>query len=165
MALQSFLSPLNFKFELKKLPNFVQYVQKVDFPSVEAGRTPGMPNPFQTIDIPGEHMKFDELHVTFKVNDSMSDYLEIFNWIQGIGKPHDYSQYAALYNAPQGEGVEVDASLIILNSALEPNIRYDFINLYPYRLTGFELDTTLTEVEFVTATVSFTYMYYIPIII
>jgi len=160
MALQSFLSPLNFKFNIKKLPDFVEYVQDVNFPYAEAGRTSGFPNPFQTLDVPGEHMTFGDLSVAFKINDGMSNWLEIFEWIQGIGKPTNFQQYKNLFSAAEGEGVEVDANLIILNSSLEPSVRFDFINLYPYKLSGFTMSSTLEEVEYITASVEFAYRQY-----
>jgi len=157
LATQAFLSPLNFKFKLTKIPNFENYVQSVNLPAIQAGVTPGMSNPFQTIAIPGEHMRFEPLKATFKVNESMSDYLDIFNWIQGIGKPHDFEQRSKLQNAPIGQGLQIEASLLILNNHLHPFIKFDFWDLYPTELSELEFNTTASDLEYITASVTFEY--------
>jgi hypothetical protein len=162
MASPQFLSPLNYKFQLLKIPTFVDYVQNVDFPRIDVGVTAGLPNPFQTIAVPGEHMEFADLRVTFKIDSNMQNYTELFDWIQAIGKPDTFTQYANLVNEPKGSGLgpQVDAQLLILDANLKAFIRFDFIDLYPAELSGFTLDYTLEDVEYVTAEVTFKYREY-----
>jgi hypothetical protein len=162
MTNKAFLSPLNFKFQVKKLPTFVDYVQAFNFPSVTTGETSGFKNPFQTIVVPGEHMKFAKIKATFKIDADLVNYREIFDWIEGLGKPTNFDQYAKLANnsLASGLGPQVDGSIIILDSSLKPNIRFDFFDLYPTHLSGFKLDYTLEDVEYITADVEFSYRQY-----
>jgi hypothetical protein len=162
MTNKAFLSPLGFKFQVKKLPTFVDYVQTVDFPSTIMGETEGLANPFQKIVIPGEHMTFGKLRVTFKLDADLVNYREIFDWIQGLGKPDNFDQYRILAEQPvgSGDGTQVDANLVILDADLKPNIEFHFYDLYPTELSGFRLDYTLNDVEYITADVEFSYREY-----
>lgn len=162
MSCKSFLTPINFKLQIRKLPTFEAYVQKVEFPGIQTGQTQGLKNPFQTLNVPGEHMTFDELKATFKLDEDMDNYLEIFEWIQGIGKPTDFAQYAALAGTEigSGQGVQVDGNLILLNSTNQPNVKFNFIDLYPVNLSGFELDYTVENVPYLTSVVTFSYRQY-----
>lgn len=162
MTDKNFLSPLRFSFQIKKLPTFTEFVQTVDFPGVTVGETAGMSNPFQRLVIPGEHMTFDKIIVTFKVDEYMKDYLEIFEWAQGLGKPTNYEQYAALANAlpGSGDGPQVDGSLTVLDSEGKAKIQFTFIDMFPTNLSGFKFDYTLDSHEFITASVDFSYRQY-----
>jgi hypothetical protein len=162
MTNKAFLSPLGFKFQVKKLPTFVDYVQTVNFPSITMGETEGFPNPFQTIVIPGDHMRFDKISATFKLDQNLANYREIFDWIQGLGKPDNFDQYRILAEQPtgSGKGPQVDANLIILDADNKPNIEFHFYGLYPTNLSGFRLDYTLTDEEYITADVEFSYREY-----
>lgn len=162
MTCKAFLSPLGFKFQIKKLPTFTDYVQSVDFPGVTMGETSGMFNPFQKIVIPGEHMTFDKLRATFKVDIDLDNYREIFDWIQGLGKPANFDQYKTLaaQGGASGLGPQVDASLIILNADMDPNIEFHFYDVYPTNLSGFKLNYTDDDVNYITADVEFSYREY-----
>ena len=163
MTNKAFLSPLGFKFQIKKLPTFVDYVQTVNFPSIVMGETEGLPNPFQKIVIPGEHMTFNKVSVTFKLDANLVNYTEIFDWIQGLGKPDNFDQYRILESQPagSGQGPQVDASLIILDADLKPNFEFTFYDVYPTELSGFRLDYTMNDVEYITADVEFSYREYV----
>jgi hypothetical protein len=65
-ANRNFLSPLNFKFQIKKAPHVNFFIQKVNIPSV-AIPSPQPNNPFVKTPIPGEHVNFGDLTITFKV--------------------------------------------------------------------------------------------------
>ena len=163
MTCKNFLTPNKFKLQIKKLPNFEQYVQRVSFPSITVGPSQGLPNPFQKIQVPGEHMSFAQISADFKVDGDMENYFEIFDWMEGLGKPTNYEQYADLVAKNRdGEGPQVDGSLLILNSQSEISRTVKFYDLWPTELSGFDLDYTLEDVEYVTATVSFIYRQYTP---
>jgi hypothetical protein len=159
MTSKAFLSPLGFKFQVKKLPTFVDYVQSVNFPNVMMGETPGVLNPFQRINIPGEHMEFGQLSVTFKLDADMANYIEIFDWIKGLAKPDNFDQYRVLSQQPKGSGLgpQVDATLTILDSDLKANIEFYFSDIFPKELSGFKLDYTMEDVQYITADVQFSY--------
>lgn len=160
MTNKSFLSPIGFKFNVRKLPTFVDYVQTVDFPFVRTGETEGFSNPFQKVVVPGEHMTFGKLSASFKLDSDLVNYREIFDWIQSLGKPENFDQYriTAEQSPASGLGPQVDATLTLLDrSELKANIEFYFHDLYPTELSGFKLDYTLDDIQYITADVEFSY--------
>jgi hypothetical protein len=166
-----FLSPVGFDFRFRKLPNVNYFVQSVNLPGVQLGEAV-LPSPFINIPIPGEHMMFGDLMLTFRVDENMENYIELFNWIQYLGFPESFNQSKQLYGkdglkgltGPQdvqrtgrvlGEGATSDATLTVLNSASNPNMSINFEDAFPISLTDLQFDTRATDIDFIEASVSF----------
>ena len=83
--------------------------------------------------MPGDHPEFGTLQITFKVDEDLANYLEIWNWLIKLGFPESFEQYAQLgnLNTGVGNGPVSDATLSILNSSMSTNLQVDFINLFP----------------------------------
>ena len=158
---KNMLSPVGFDFRINKTPDLNFFVQSVVLPGVNIG-TYDMPTPFKTIPIPGDHITYGELDVTFKINETLSNYIEIFNWITGLGFPNDFDEYANLKNRPifTGKGIESDATLTILSSAMNPIVRVEIKDLFPITITPLELSSTDTSIEYLNGTVSFRFLNY-----
>ena len=157
---KNFLSPLNFKFKLKRAPNLNFFIQKIDVPGLALPNVDS-PNPFLTYPVPGDHLSYDDLIITFKVDENLENYMEIQNWIRGLGRPFP-DQYKILESNPvtTGESLRSDISVTILTSSKQPNYELVFIDAYPVRLSGFEFDTTADDVNYIQASVTFKYQIY-----
>jgi hypothetical protein len=156
---KNFLSPLNFKFAIKRSPHLNFFVQKVNLPSI---RLPDFetPNPFIPIPQFGTRLQYQDLSVTFKIDEDFQNYLEIHNWIRALGKPDNYDEYAEIAKIPEytGEGIHSDLSLVVLNSAKAPNYEFTFRNAFPIYLSDLVFDSTYSDVDFITGTVTFRYI-------
>lgn len=153
---QSFLSPLGFKLQVKKTPHVNYFVQKVNVPSVTLG-TADIDSPFTKIPFPGTKLTFGNLQVTFKVDENMVNYLEIYSWLRDVGFPDNFAQYnnIAGRSITSGDGVYSDITLIVLSSAMNPNIEFTFFDCFPVDLSEITFDSTSADVDYLTATVSF----------
>lgn len=153
---QSFLSPLGFKLQIKKTPHVNYFVQKVTIPSVSLG-TADIDSPFTKIPFPGTKLTFGNLQVTFKVDEDMANYLEIYSWLRDVGFPDNFAQYSNIagQSITSGDGVFSDITLITLTSAMNPNKEITFFDCFPVDLSAIDLDSTSADVEYVTATVTF----------
>lgn len=158
---RNMLSPTGFTFNIQRLPGMVFFVQTVTLPGIALGSTE-QPTPFKNIPVYGDHITYGDLDVTFKINEDLSNYIEIFDWITGIGFPDNFSQHADLIKTPsyQGGGVESDASLTIHSSAMNPIIRINITDLFPISLSPIEMNTLDTNIEYITATASFRFNNY-----
>ena len=167
---RSFLSPLGFKFVIKKTPHINYFVQAVSLPSIQLNKTE-IPTPFIKLPLAGDHLDFGELTVTYKVDEDLKNYLEIYNWMIGIGFPDSFDQYKAADNirtnrntglvpAMSGQGIFSDATLTILSSAMNPIHNITFINAFPTSLSELNFTTTDNDVNYLTSTVSFAYQKY-----
>jgi hypothetical protein len=155
---KNFLSPLGFDFRIKKLPTTNFFVTRATIPGFTLGVVES-PSPFVRLPIPGDKVQFNDLQVTFKIDEDMKNYLEIFNWIMGLGFPDNYGQYASIRGKGKttGEGIYSDGVLTILTSAMNPNIEFSFRNAFPYSLTDVDFNTSSADVEYLEATVGFRY--------
>ena len=158
----NFLSPLGFRFTMSKMPNIMYFVQSFDFPELSLNNTNDVQTPFNKIIIPGDHVTFGRFSITFKIDEDMKDYFEIYDWIIATGFPENFDQYKKIAQNPQtsGRGVIVDAYLLILSSTMRPNIKITFNDVIPVSLSGFKFDSTATDVNYVTATAEFKYRQY-----
>jgi hypothetical protein len=164
-ANKNFLSPLSFKFFVKKTPNVNWFVQSVTLPSIVLPKTE-VSNPFINYPAGGDHLTFGDLEITFRVDEDMSNYIELYNWLQAMGFPDNFDQYKAiapktrnritgLNDSANGLGVFSDASLMVLTSAMNPNIEITFIDLYPISISPLQFNTQLENVNYIEAQASF----------
>lgn len=158
---KNFLSPLGFKFQVKKCPTVNFFVQTVNIPSIVLPDTYA-PNPFVKIPYSGEHITYGDLTLTFKVDEDLVNYLEIHNWIKALGFPDKFDQYDVINRKPimSGEGIRSDISLLVLSSSRNPTYDITFKDAFPVSLSGVEFDTRTQDVQYVTATTTFKYISY-----
>jgi len=160
---KNFLSPLNFKFQIKKAPHVNFFIQKVNIPPLLLV-APEIPNPFVKAPIPGDHINYSDLSITFKVDEDLQNYLEIHEWIKALGKPHDFDQYRAIEEKKSwtGDGIYSDITVSILSSTKSPNYEVTYVDAHPVSLSGIEFNTTDGDVNYIEATAVFKYtLYYI----
>jgi hypothetical protein len=158
---KNFLSPLNFKFRIKKTPALNFFVQKINVPRMELP-SPEQPNMFTRIPRPGDHLNFSDLQITFKVDEDLQNYMEIYTWMVQMARSKDYEQYQTIDSKKPmtGEGIYSDLELEILSSKRRANYAVVFEDAFPTDLGEFEFDTTLEDVNYVTASVTFKYKLY-----
>lgn len=153
---KNFLSPLGFRFAIKKTPNVNFFVQAVNLPGIMLGETQ-IPTPFSRVPVAGDHVTFGDVTVTFKVDEQMANYLEIYNWIINIGFPDNFEQYQNVdpKTTAFGEGIYSDLSLTILSSSNNPRHVITFENAFPIQLTDLAFDARMSDVEYLEASATF----------
>lgn len=158
---KNYLSPLVFQFLIKRAPNVNFFVQAVNLPGMSLNAV-DTPNPFVTIPYTGDHLTFDQLDMNFKVNEDLSNWLEMFNWIRDTGFPDDYSQHARISGQSRmsGAGLKSDISLLITNSNKNLSFEFFFKDAFPIFLSSLRFDSTTQDINYLDATCSFRYTSY-----
>lgn len=153
---QSFLSPTGFKLQIKKTPHVNYFVQSANIPSVSLGSV-DVDTPFTKIPFPGTKLSFGNLQFTFKVDEDMKNYLELYDWLKAVGFPDNFAQYQNIagQSITSGEGIFSDINLIVLTGAKNPNIEITFYDCFPVDLSTLSFDSTLSDVDYITATITF----------
>ena len=156
-----FLSPLGFNFSIKKLPNTNYFVQAVNVPTVQMGDAV-MPTPFVNIPTIGDRMVFAEFQLSFKVDEDMTNYIELFDWMVQLGFPEDFAQAKNIYQKQRSvdflaDGPYSDATVTILNSAMQPNLEVQFEDCYPTALSDLQFSTTSPSVDYIECQATFRY--------
>ena len=150
----NFLSPLSFKFMLYRTPNINFNVQSVRVPGMSLSTT-DTATPFVTIPNSGK-ITYAPLTITFRVNEDLTDYLEINNWMESLGAPSSFTQYADINNSQAGR--YSDATLIINNSRKRGNMSVNFYDLFPVDISDLQFTTMDTDVNYIECTVDFRYL-------
>lgn len=160
----NFLSPNGFLLTITKLPDVSFFCTEINVPSISLGQ-PEFVNPLSKQPLPGDTIQYDMLNVTFKVDSTMNNYISIHDWMVALGFPQDYRQYQELVGDRALGRTELssnysDASLIILGPNNTKVREIHFVDMFPTELSGINLLTTSTDVNYVDAQVSFRFGYY-----
>lgn len=148
---QNYLSPIEFRFVIERLPHVTFFTQNVDLPGI-TGNPVRVASPFNATFHSGDELDFSQLTVQFKVDEYMKNYREIFGWMMGLNFPEKFEQFSSL---KAGKGLYSDASIVIMTNQRNPNLKYTFKNIFPVSLSNIAMDTTQETIDNVDATVTF----------
>ena len=158
----NYLRPNSFKFQIAKIPNVTYTCQSANLPQIGLGAAMQQ-TPFVDIPHPGDKIFFGEFIIQFLINEDMSNYKELYDWMASIGVPSGGDQYgqltrrASVYKPEDYNNAFSDASLIILDSNNVANVRLNFQDLWPTSVEGLNFDITSSGMEYFVGTASFRY--------
>ena len=173
-----YADPTKFKFQISKLP-------RVEFNSIQAN-IPGItlteinqPTRLMPVRIPGNDMTFEDLNVTFIVDEDLTNYRSVHDWMAGLAQMDSDDKYRALItdggdrmplsqqNNSQDAGrvtsatndgaIFSDAKLIILSARNIPLVELSFEDTYPKALSALDYNQNATDIEYLQATVTLGY--------
>ena len=155
------LSPIHFKFILKRSPHLNFNIQNINVPGIHAAAI-DVYNPLVRVPFESHHLNFDDLLINFLVDENMENYLEIWEWMRKLHWPNSYDEYSELTNPalPPGEGLYSDISLIIMNSSQRANMEINYKDAFPVSLSSMIFDVTKENVDPVEAACTFRYTSY-----
>ena len=164
---RNFLSPVGFKFTLNRAPKVAFFGNSTNIPGMTLGIAV-QPTYLKDIDIPGDKITFNDLTLRFLVDENLENYVEIQNWIRGIGYPESLSE---IYNWQKNNSVMdvqdksqmnlySDATLTVLTSSNNSNFKVKFSDVFPYSITDLQFDATDSDIDYLTAEVTFKYTIY-----
>ena len=164
---RNFLAPTGFKFALKRSPAAAFFCNQANIPSLDLGIAQ-QTSYLKDVDLPGDKIQFGDLTLRFLVDEDLFNYMEIQNWIRGLGYPEKLSELSDLHEkgkllsrfGKKGENIYSDATLQILSNNLVPKFQVFFNDVFPYSLSTISFDATDTDIEYFTAEVSFKYTIY-----
>jgi len=164
---RNFLSPTGFKFVLRRSPKVAFFCNEANIPELTLGLA-NQPTYLKDIDTPGDKIVFGDLKLRFLVDEDLKNYMEIQNWIRGLGYPEYLQQYAELeQQSSYGEkytqtasNVYSDGTLQVLNSSFNANFNVVFEDMYPYFIGPLEFTSTENDTEYFTSEVRFKYTRY-----
>tara|TARA_B100001029_G_scaffold170029_1_gene165476 strand:- start:56 stop:598 length:543 start_codon:yes stop_codon:yes gene_type:complete len=160
---RNFLSGVGFKFNLAKHPKVDFFSNSAKIPQLTLGLA-SQPTYLKDIDVPGEKLTYGDFTLRFLVDENMENYMAIYDWLVGLGFPESTAQYKKLTtdSADQRDEKEAfcDGTLRILNSNYREIATVKFTDLFPVSLTSLDFDATNTDIQYLTAEVSFKYTLY-----
>ena len=173
-----YASPTQFKFGIHQLPKVEFFTLSANVPGISAGVVTRA-TPFKDIPIVGEKVTYDNLSITFLVDEYLENYISLHNWMTGIGFPTDRQEFRTFRdvtsNTPASgktpptdlvgkaipdRALYSDAYLMVLSNKNNAIVEVNFQNIFPISLGGLDFTQNVTDVEYVTATADFAYQIY-----
>ena len=173
-----YASPTQFRFGIHQLPKVEFFTVAANLPGISAG-TVTQATPFKDIPLMGEKMEYENLSISFIVDEYLENYISLHNWMVGIGFPENREQFRTFRdvtsNTPAGGGTPTvdrigsatadramysDAFLQILSNKNNPIVEVNFENAFPISLSALDFTQTATDVEYMTASAEFAYQIY-----
>ena len=178
-----YADPTKFKFNIIKLPKVEYFCPAVNLPGVSLADNYTQPTPFRDIPLPGEKLSYENLAMTFLVDENLENYQEIHGWLRGLGFPGGYAEFKTLldagvdrfptsknsvlgdagrskFAAPNQGGLFSDATLSILTSKNNAVVEVRFSDVFPISLSGLQYTQQANDTDYLTATVTFNYKLY-----
>ena len=163
---RNFLSIVGFKFILNRCPKVDFLCNTANLPQITLG-VAEQATYLRNIPVPGDKLQYDDLRITFMVDEDMENYLQIYQWMTSLGFPESIGQYSELLNnkplvedPDDKQNERSDATIQILSSNLNPSVTVKFKDVFPYSLTGIPFNATAEEQTYYTAEAAFKYTLY-----
>ena len=173
-----YASPTQFKFGIHQLPKVEFFTVSASIPGISAD-TINYPTPFKDIPTVGDKLTYENLSISFQVDEYLENYVSLHNWMKGIGFPSDRQEFRTFRdvtsNTPAGGKVQPvdlvgkaipdkalysDAYLMVLSNKNNPIVEVNFQNIFPTSLSALEFTQNVSDVEYMTATAEFAYQIY-----
>ena len=173
-------SPTQFRFLINQLPKVQYFTVAANIPGLTLSENQ-YDTPLKNIPLPGEKLEFEDLNITFIVDENLENYIEMNKWITAIGFPKDRSQFrdfrsatSNVASATRGESTDIgdvkpstperamysDAVMSILTNKNNPVVECRFADVFPTSLSGLTYSQNQTDVDYLTAEVNFKYQIY-----
>ena len=173
-------SPTQFRFLINQLPKVQYFTVAANIPGITLGE--GVFNtPLKDIPLLGDKLTYEDLTITFIVDENLENYIEMHTWLTAIGFPKDRSQYrefrsetSNVKTSTRGESKDIgdvkastpelsmtsDAVMTILTNKNNPVVECRFADVFPTSLSGLTYSQNQTDVDYLTAEVNFKYQIY-----
>ena len=173
-----YASPTQFRFGIHQLPKVEFFTVSANLPGISAGVVTHA-TPFKDIPTMGEKLEYENLSISFIVDEYLENYISLHNWMVGIGFPEKREQFRTFRdvtsNTPASgktpptdlvgkavpdKAMYSDAFLQILSNKNNPIVEVNFENIFPISLSALDFTQTATDVEYIVATAEFAYQIY-----
>ena len=123
-------------------------IQTMILPDVSAE---GAPLQYKQINVgrAPDKINFGAFEISYLIDEDLLNYKEIFDWIKGnVESNHTATNHVR------------DLTLTVMNSANNVTKQIKFVDAYPTSISSLPFDITTSDVEYLTAVVTFEYSYY-----
>ena len=173
-----YADPTKFKFTSTKLPRVEFNCIQANIPGVSLAELT-QPTRLMPIRIPGNDLTFEDLTISFIVDEDLTNYRSVHDWMAGLSQIDSDDKYRELIadgqdrmprsqqnnstdagrvtSATPDGAIFADSKMIILSARNIPIVEITFRDCYPKSLSALEYNQNATDVEYLTASVSFGY--------
>lgn len=133
--MKNLLGSNKFKFSIVgsrfKNNDFEPMIYSINIPGINLGNLL-QPTTIRGLNRPGDSLEFNDLNITFLLQENLSDWLTMFNWIIDCRNP----------TRENIEEIYTDGILTILTNKNNPSIIFTFERMYPYVISDIPLSNS-----------------------
>jgi hypothetical protein len=155
----NFLTGVGFQFQLIKYPKVSFFCQSATVPGISLP-VATQSTRYNAIPHPGDEINFEDLNVQFIVDENMSNYITMHNWVRKLGHPYSSRDIQELPGEDLEDKTYSDGVLFILDSNFKKKFKIVFKDLFPTSIGGLTFQSTSTDVQYFTVDASFKYTIY-----
>ena len=175
-----YASPTQFKFVINQLPKVEFNTISANIPAINLGEAI-FPTPYKEIPLMGDTLTYDNLEISFIVDEYLENFLSVHDWITAIGFPEDRKQFAEFRGNTSatpiptvGKSTDIgetttptaaramfsDMTLTVLSNKNNPILETRFYDAFPVAISGLNYTQNATDIENIVATITFRYKLY-----
>ena len=165
---RNYLSPVGFKFVITKAPKADFFSNSASIPGINLGFAL-QPGYLRDIPVAGDKLTFDDFTLSFFVDENLENYMEVQNWLRGLGYQDSVQEFIDLKKddtympdpaAKNALNEYSDATLIVYNSNFNEIVKVKFRDVFPVSLSTINFDAGAGDIDYVTADATFKYSIY-----
>lgn len=164
---RNYLSPIGFRLGIRKAPKVSYLCQEVSIPTMELGVVELNYRGYAAVPTEG-NIKFGDFRVEFLVDENLENYLELHDWMVGLGVPttqderDNFMKQMSDTKYPEFANIEEfsDATLSVLNNNNQTNFQVRFYDMFPVALDPMTFDVTAGDNNYFTVGATFRYNFY-----
>lgn len=134
------------------------FCQEVNIPGVTLG-TVDRVTPFLDMYSPGTKLKYEDLDVTFMVDEELQSWKDMYNWFTSIADPDGWQGRDHPRELQQNKHLS-DATLTVLSALNNPILRIQYTNCFPLTMSDIKFDTKMDANYIITCRATFRYQSY-----
>lgn len=154
-----------------RLPDVSFFCTEVNIPGLSLSENTRA-TPFIDYKLAGDKITYSPLEVTFLINETLSPWKDVHDWMRGLGFPTNFDEYknlsalqaAKLYPGLANFSTESpqysDGRLAIFTNKNNPVVTISFKDLYPIEISSIDFGTKMTAETTISGTARFAFMYY-----
>jgi len=132
-------SGAEFTIQTMILPDVTTEGASLNYQQIDIGRT-------------SDKIVFGQFEISYLIDENLLNYKEIFDWMK--------SNVETVHSTNTSTDHYRDLTLTVMNSANNVTKQIKFVDAYPTSISSLPFDITTTDVEYLTAVVTFAYSYY-----
>lgn len=159
------MSISNFRVDFAMLPHISYFCQNINVPGVSLSDIESGTH-FAPLHIPGDKVNYEQLQISFLVDEDLKTWLEINNWLRYLGRDYRSSQYeqvktrdGELWNDTYGGGTS-DASVHITTNKKNYNFYFLFRDCFPVNISGLDMNVAIDQEQKLVASATFAFNTY-----
>ena len=170
---RNFLSPVGFKLSIDKIRGVDFFCQSASIPAIGLGSADTYTR-FNKIAQPGDELQYDELQLSFLIDENLKNWYQVHDWMREIATPKSSKEFqykrgeiaSNNKNTKPSDLANVsnqwrsDCSLFILSSNYQPVAEFIFRDAWPTSLSTLTFDTSVQDLQYFTAQITLSYTHY-----